>query len=144
MIPVDANILAYYFIESPFTELAHQVFAKDKEWMVPPLWQHEFISILFKIARQGSQSEADLLTIWENVNALVEGNEKEVDIQQAFHLAIQHHVSSYDAQYLVLAQMLDIPLVTEDRKLRQAAPDLTISMQDFLKNSEKSEQITGH
>jgi len=46
MIPVDANILAYYFIESSFTELARQVFAKDKEWIVPPLWRHEFISIL--------------------------------------------------------------------------------------------------
>jgi len=136
MIPVDANILAYYFIESPFTELARQVFAKDKEWVVPSLWQHEFLSVLLKIARQGSQSEANLLTIWENANALIEGNEKEVDMQQAFHLAIQHHVSSYDAQYLTLAQTLGIPLVTEDRKLRQAAPDLTVSMQDFLKKPE--------
>ncbi len=132
MIPVDANILAYYFIESPFTELARQVFVKDKEWVVPPLWRHEFISILLKIARQGTQSEADLLTIWENANALLEGNEKEVDMRQAFHLAIQQRVSSYDAQYIALAQTLGIPLVTEDRKLRQAAPDLTVSMQDFL------------
>ncbi|RKZ51076.1 MAG: VapC toxin family PIN domain ribonuclease [Candidatus Parabeggiatoa sp. nov. 3] len=136
MIPVDANILAYYFIESPFTDLARQVFAKDKEWVVPPLWRHELISILLKIARQGSQSEADLLTIWENANALVEGNEQEVDMRQAFHLAIQHSVSSYDAQYLALAQMLGIPLVTEDRKLRRAAPNLTVSMQDLLNKSE--------
>jgi len=136
MIPVDANILAYFFIESPFTELARQVFAKDQEWVVPALWRHEFISILLKIARQGSQSEADLLTIWENANALVKGNEKEVDMRQAFHLAIQQRVSSYDAQYIALAQTLGIPLVTEDRKLRQAAPNLTVSMQDFLKQSE--------
>jgi len=136
MIPVDANILAYFFIESPFTELARQVFAEDQEWVVPALWRHEFISILLKIARQGSQSEADLLTIWENANALVKGNEKEVDMRQAFHLAIQQRVSSYDAQYIALAQTLGIPLVTEDRKLRQAAPNLTVSMQDFLKQSE--------
>ena len=57
-------------------------------------------------------------------------------MRKAFHLAIQHCVSSYDAQYLALAQMLGISLVTEDRKLRRAAPDLTVSMQDFLKKPE--------
>jgi len=104
---------------------------KDKDWIMPFLWKHEFISILLKIARQGSQSEANLLTIWENANVLV--TENEVDMRQALHLAIKYRVSSYDAQYLVLAQELGILLVTEDRKLRQAAPDLTISTQDFLR-----------
>jgi predicted nucleic acid-binding protein len=136
MIPVDANILAYYFIDGPFTKLARQVFAKDKEWVVPPLWKHEFISILLKIARQGTKNEAYLLTLLENANALIEGNEKPVDLRQAFHLAIQYRVSSYDAQYLALAQTLGISLLTEDNKLRQSAPDLTMSMQTFLKNQE--------
>ncbi len=129
---VDANVLAYYFIDCQYTPLARRLFELDSEWMVPALWRHEFLSILLKIARQGTQSETELLTVWEYANVLVQGNEREIDWRLAFHLAIQYHVSSYDAQYLALVQTLGVSLITEDRKLRQAAPKLTLSMQACL------------
>jgi predicted nucleic acid-binding protein len=37
-------------------------------------------------------------------------------------LALEHGLSAYDASYLALAQSLDVPLVTADRRLAGAAP----------------------
>jgi predicted nucleic acid-binding protein len=37
-----------------------------------------------------------------------------------------------DVQYVALAQNLNAPLITEDRKLHKAAPGMAFSMQEFL------------
>ena len=38
-------------------------------------------------------------------------------------LALEHGLSAYDASYLALAQSLDVPLVTADRRLAAAVPN---------------------
>ena len=41
--------------------------------------------------------------------------------EPAWSLALEHRLSAYDASYLVLAQSLDVPLITADRRLAAAA-----------------------
>lgn len=41
-------------------------------------------------------------------------------------------VTGYDSQYVALAQTLNVPLITEDCKLKQAVPGVAFSMQEFL------------
>jgi len=50
----------------------------------------------------------------------------------ALSLALRLNISAYDVRFLVIAQHLRIPLITEDKKLRQAAPKLTQSLNDAL------------
>lgn len=56
----------------------------------------------------------------------------EVKMDAALAVAAKYAVTGYDAQYVTLAQDLGAPLITEDRKLRVAAPGITFSMQEFL------------
>jgi predicted nucleic acid-binding protein len=42
------------------------------------------------------------------------------------HLAHNHGCSSYDAEFVVLAQHLQCPLLTFDRKLLQLFPDVAV------------------
>ena len=44
----------------------------------------------------------------------------------------------YDAQYIVLAQVLGVICVTEDQKLASKFPTLTQSMQKFLDRPDAS------
>jgi predicted nucleic acid-binding protein len=47
-------------------------------------------------------------------------------------LALNRKISAYDARFLRVAEMLGLPLITEDIKLRKAAPDLTCSLTEAL------------
>jgi predicted nucleic acid-binding protein len=50
-------------------------------------------------------------------------------------VAVRYRVTAYDARFLALAQQLGTPLVTEDAKLRLAAPNLTQSLAEALARS---------
>ena len=56
----------------------------------------------------------------------------EVNMDAALTIATEYEVIGYDAQYVALAKSLNAPLVTEDRKLRQAALGITVFMQEFV------------
>jgi predicted nucleic acid-binding protein len=47
---------------------------------------------------------------------------------QVLALANRLRISAYDALYLGVSIELGVPLVTEDRRLREAAPDRSLSL----------------
>src|SRR5438552_667437 len=55
-----------------------------------------------------------------------------VDNADALALASRYRVSAYDARFLAAARVLDTRLVTEDARLRRAAPALTRSLTDAV------------
>ena len=132
MIVVDANIIAYYSIEGVKTELAHKLWKKDNDWRVPSLWQDEFLNILAINERTGNLDITACLSILHIVSNLLANSQEKVDMPLALTLASKYRISAYDAQYLAVAKTIGVSLITEDSKLRKAAPDLTLSMQEFL------------
>ncbi len=56
----------------------------------------------------------------------------EVKMDATLAVAAGYAITSYDAQYVALAQSLNAPLITEDRKLRDAVPGVAVSMREFL------------
>jgi predicted nucleic acid-binding protein len=59
----------------------------------------------------------------------------EVDMEASLTTAAIYGITGYDAQYVALAESLSTPLITEDRKLRQAVPGIAISMQEFMEHT---------
>jgi predicted nucleic acid-binding protein len=55
-----------------------------------------------------------------------------VSHQAALDAALRHGVTAYDGRFLALAQQLGHRLITEDAKLRAAAPRLTQSLAEAL------------
>ncbi len=64
--------------------------------------------------------------------ALFDGKFARVPHAAVLAIAARHRVSAYDARFLALADQLGSRLVTEDAKLRAAAPDLTQSLAEAL------------
>jgi predicted nucleic acid-binding protein len=56
----------------------------------------------------------------------------EVGMDTALAVAAKYAITGYDAQYVALAQSLDAPLITEDRKLQKAVLGIAFSMREFL------------
>lgn len=132
MIVVDANVLAYSIIEGTLTPLALQVRKRDPHWRLPGIWRHEILNIFTTYVRQGGLTKEKAVKALENVYAHILPNEVEMGPIETLEIAIHHKISAYDAQYVLLAQKLGVPCVTEDRALRLAAPQLTISMEGFV------------
>jgi predicted nucleic acid-binding protein len=58
-----------------------------------------------------------------------------IDHLQVLRIARQFSVPAYDAHFLAAAEGLGEKLITEDRKLRAAAPALTRSLAEALTGS---------
>ena len=56
----------------------------------------------------------------------------EVAMDMALAVAAEYAITGYDAQYVALARSLNVPMITEDRKLQKAVPRIAFSMQEFL------------
>ena len=56
----------------------------------------------------------------------------QIVLSAALAVAAKYAITGYDAQYVALAQSLNVPLITEDRKFHNAVPGIAFSMQEFL------------
>lgn len=43
---LDTNVLASAFLLRPDSEQCRRVLAAERDWVVPPLWRSEFLSVL--------------------------------------------------------------------------------------------------
>lgn len=59
---------------------------------------------------------------------LLGGKLARVPHRETLAVAAEHRVTAYDARFLTLARQLRVKLVTEDARLRAAAPTLTQSL----------------
>ncbi|MFH1066458.1 MAG: type II toxin-antitoxin system VapC family toxin [bacterium] len=134
VIVVDANIVAYFFIQGSFTEKAQALFESQPIWATPRLCSHELLNILATLAKTGRDPLNKILDIWRRAHDLLLPFQQEVDMEKALHIACRLHLSAYDAQYLALADALGVPLITQDHKLIAAAPKVAQSLQGFLRS----------
>ncbi len=132
MIVVDTNVLAYLLIEGPRTGQARRLAEKAPGWRLPELWKIEFLNVLLNYWKFGGMESGEVEAVWDRSSRLDFVSEAPVSYAGAMRLARRFRVSAYDAAFLALAESLGTVCVTEDRKLRQAAPDLAVSMGDFL------------
>ncbi|KEF42167.1 MAG: hypothetical protein ER33_07340 [Cyanobium sp. CACIAM 14] len=126
MLVADTNVLIELFLPSPFCQVVLACRDTDDDWRLPSLWVSEFRHVLLKFLRVG---RLDLSTA---LNHLAVAEQKflprtmAVDSTAALRLAHQVGCSSYDAEFVVLAQQLACPLLTFDRKLLQLFPELAL------------------
>ncbi len=126
MIVADANLIAYLLIEGTFTPAASAVYERDSVWVVPPLWRSEFLNTLATSIRAGVLTQRRACDLWDSGIRMLGRSECEPDVEDVLQLTTHRRVSAYDAQYVVLARMLETVLVTADRKLARLCPDHAI------------------
>ena len=132
MIVVDANILVYSLIEGEYTPLIHKLREKDKDWRTTALCLHETLNVLATYQRREMLTLTQCKKLLDHAERFMQVAQSEVKMDAALSVAAKYAITGYDAQYVALAQSLDAPLITEDRKLREAVPGVAVSMKDFL------------
>lgn len=98
--------------------------------VVPPIWLSEIENVLVIAERRGkidASTVAAILEIARKENITVDPVGPEVRFGAAVALARTFALSAYDANYLALAHGRNVPLMTLDRKLGQAARQLRLA-----------------
>ena len=131
MVVVDTNILAYLLIKGDRTADAQALFTRDAEWRSEGFVLIEFSNILATYQRSGALSRSAAETMLATAERVVTGLVN-LPHGRALKLAAEFGVSAYDERFLGAAQNLRARLVTEDARLRIAAPALTRSLAEAL------------
>jgi predicted nucleic acid-binding protein len=129
---VDTNITVNLLMEGPFSEAARALYARDPEWQSEPLLLIEFTNVLATVVRKLACTLNDATVILNSAQRIMAPGLRRVADHDALHAAAHFGVTGYDARFLVVARAVGTRLVTEDAKLRRAAPDLTCSLAEAL------------
>ena len=120
MIVVDSSVIAYCWINGDRTALAHRLRKIDPDWHAPVLWRSELRNILTGYRRDESLDESQVRQIMAAAEAALAGREHYVPSDRVFTVAEARRLSAYDAEFVVLAEVLGVPLVTEDQAVLAA------------------------
>ena len=118
MIVVDTNVIAYLFVPGDRTSAVEALRRQDAEWAVPLLWRSEFRNVLATLIRLGHIELRSAQAIQAQAEQLLAPLEFAVDSETVLALAASSNCSAYDCEFVALADYLDVPLVTADRKLK--------------------------
>jgi len=129
MIVVDSNVIAYCWIRGERTALAHRLRRLDPEWHAPLLWRSELRNILTGYRRDGSLGEEQVRRIMAVAEAGLAGREHHLPSDRVFAVTERHRLSAYDAEFVALAEILGVSLVTEDRAILKCWPDRALSLE---------------
>lgn len=132
MIVVDTNLIVYLYLAGQRTAEAERVLARDPEWCAPILWRSEFRNVLAGLVRRRALDLTDAHDIMREAERVVTAREYTVASDRVLQLAAESGCSAYDCEFVALALDLNVPLVTADRQVAAAFPDVAISPGAFL------------
>lgn len=123
---LDASVGIKLFVEEEFSDKVQRLFARladdpQAEIHLPDLFYIECTNILLKYTRRFDRPLEDSLADIKDLNelALTVTSTTEL-VEDALKLASEKKLTAYDACYAVLAQKLDLPLITADAPLAKA------------------------
>lgn len=132
MLVVDTNIIVPLFVRAAGSHAAKELCDRDDVWRTDPFALIEFSNVLATYERARYLTTAKAQECLARAESFLRPHYFSVSHEAALELAIRLRITDYDARFLALAQELGSRLVTQDAKLRAAAPALTQSLADAL------------
>ena len=131
MIVVDTNLIAYAVLPGERTRAALALAERDPDWVAPALWRRELRNILATLMRVRQLPLDRALAAFAAAEELVTDATVEPSTEQCLRLAAQGRVSVWDAEFVLAADAVGLPLVTADRRLVRAFPGRVVPLSDL-------------
>lgn len=127
MIVADTNFVAYFLLGGVHFDAARVIYRRDQEWSAPVLWRSEFANVLAGSMRRGELSVTAAEDTFGFAEELLRNREYFVPPSRILQLVDASPCSAYDCEFVALAQILGVQLVTSDRAVLQAFPQVAIA-----------------
>ena len=98
---------------------------------MPLLWRSELRSILAGYLRDGTFDARQIAQVMAAAEATFAHREHLVSSERVFAIVGESNLSAYNAEFVALAGVLDVPLVTADKAVLKAFPDRARTMEAF-------------
>lgn len=132
MLLVDTNVLAYLLIEGDRTPAAQALYERDPDWRSEAFILVEFSNVLATYVRTRALTAEESLELLARAQAMMPSLAS-CSHAHALETAAQLRISAYDGRFISVAKDLGLKLITEDAKLRTAAPRWTLSIDEALR-----------
>lgn len=134
MIVVDTNVIHYCWVRGEHTETAQAVRRKDPDWHVPILWRSELRKVLTAYLRRGLLTRAQIIQVLTMADHALAESEHILLDDLVFDVVTGSTLTAYDAEFVALASVLSVPLVSGDKAVLKAFPDRALTMEAFLES----------
>ena len=131
VIVVDTNVVARFVLRGDGATLAERILERDSSWVAPPLVHFELRNVLATSMRTRRMTLEEALAAASVADMVLAGPPREVDTGSVLELAERSGCTSYDCEFVSLAQRLAVPLVTSDRQILAAFPGTAVSPEAF-------------
>lgn len=132
MIVADTNIISHLLLPTPYSKSVDAAYKLDSEWVAPLLWKSEFRNVLALYLRKEIINLEKALLLQETAESIMTQNEFDVSSSQVLALINESNCSSYDCEFVALSHHLNIPFVTQDKKVLKEFPSTAITVAKFL------------
>jgi predicted nucleic acid-binding protein len=132
VIVTDTNTIAYLYLPSDYCDDVETLLTKDADWIAPLLWRSELRNILALYMRNGLISFGDAVDVQQQAEVLMDGNEYEISSLEVLQIANDSGSSAYDSEFVCLAKNTESKLITADKKILKAFPEIAFTVKDFL------------
>lgn len=102
--------------------------------IAPSIWPLEVVNVLLVAERRKRLKQVDsvrFITLLSQLPIVVEDKGSEKVMNDLLALGRTSRLSSYDASYLDLAMRKDRPIATIDKKLMEAAKEVSVTILEF-------------
>jgi predicted nucleic acid-binding protein len=131
VIVADSNLIAYLLIPGDQSERSESVLKKDAEWAAPIIWRSELRNVLTLYMRHQGMTLVQSQQTIGKAEKFLQRNEFVVPSDLVLKLTAHKAISAYDAEFIVLAQQLQVPLVTFDKALIRLFPKTAVHPDKF-------------
>lgn len=131
MIVVDTNVIVHFWMGGEYYREANNLYESDNSWIVPVLWRSEFRNVVAFYLRRNLLTLSDALRIMNHSLLMFKGKEHSINSQEILIKISTSKLSAYDLEYVVLAEKMNVLLVTLDTKILNEFPQIAISLKNY-------------
>ncbi len=124
MIVVDTNVMVKLVVGGADGAEAARLYERDEEWAAPGILLSELRNVLVGYVRRGAMSRRRAVATVHDAELVLGDRVANVPGRQVVETALVCGLSAYDAEFVVLARSLGVPLATLDRAILRSAADV--------------------
>ena len=132
MIVVDTNVMARLVVGGADGIEAAKLFERETAWAAPRILMSELHNVLIGFVRRGAVTSEQAKAMSDDAAVVLGDRIASVSGNQVIDVALECGLTAYDAEFVVLARALGVPLATLDKAILHGAADVAVSLRTLV------------